>query len=306
MGRCALPRPQWPIAVFDDIMDLGVARRVNCSPRSWGTTVCWAPSYHFDAPGDLPPAEGSEKPKSLSLIIMADDSVFFGLWEWSGPILPTASNAAPATINFGLDVEHHHAVKGSLSSGLQFDSQGRKGVPHACLSCHGGRYDAATGKVVGASLLPLVPSRYARTPLNSAGTGAPQESIRRINQIILQSNPAPAIADQIDALYGGAPTAPGTVANDSAVPAGWVQQVGLYRQVIGPYCPSFHFAQRGSLSFRSWGNLLRHKVAVQSTVCREFTMPSSEILFRKFWTQGKAGSLPALLSTALGFQKCPE
>jgi hypothetical protein len=90
------------------------------------------------------------------------------------------------------------------------------------------------------------------------------------------------------------------------VPSGWQQQPGLYRQVIAPYCGSCHFAQRGPVDLRSWGNLLQHKNAVQRTVCTDFTMPHSEILFRRFWTEGNGVSLPGLLSTALGFQTCRQ
>lgn len=214
--------------------------------------------------------------------------------------------AVVAPVNFGLDVERYYAENGSLVTGAALDSQGRKGVPHACVSCHGGRFDAGTGKVIGASLLPLIPARYGRGRLSSAGDENPQEFVRRINQIILQSNPAPGIVDQINAMYGGSPNTAGASASDAAVPSGWRQQPGLYKQVIEPYCSSCHFAQRGPMSFRSWGNLLQHKDAVQRTVCTDFTMPHSEILFRKFWTEGNPGSLPALLSTSLGFAKCRQ
>lgn len=88
--------------------------------------------------------------------------------------------------------------------------------------------------------------------------------------------------------------------------SGWSQQAGLYRQVVGPYCASCHVAQRGPFNFRSWGNMLQNKNAVQRTVCQEFTMPHSEILFRKFWTEGNPGSLPGLLSTSLGFATCRQ
>ncbi len=289
--------PRWPIAGFHDVLDLGVARRVNCSPRSGGSTVCWAASYHFVGRDNF-------KPESLSVIIMADDSAFFGSWEWDGTALEPQYPPRTSSLNFGLDIEHDYAENGSLRTGTVLDSQGRKGVPHACLSCHGGRYDAATGKVIGASLLPLVPARYPRTSLSTGGADSAQEEIRRINQIVLQSNPAPGVADLINAMYNGSPNTPGAIANDTAVPSGWSQQVGLYRQVVGPYCSSCHFAQRGPFNFRSWGNLLQNKNAVQRTVCQELTMPHSEILFRKFWTEGNPGSLPALLSTALGFATC--
>lgn len=104
----------------------------------------------------------------------------------------------------------------------------------------------------------------------------------------------------------GTPFTPGAQANDNAVPSGWAQQPGLYRQVIAPYCGSCHSAQAGSLSFASLGNLVQHKAAVQRTVCTDFTMPHSEVAFRRFWSDGGVVSLPGLLSTVLGFPGCPQ
>lgn len=294
-GWLAGVKPEWPIAEFKNNFDLGVERRVNCTPRRNGSTVCWATSY-----------SSSRIPKSLSLIIMEDDKAFFGSWEWPGGELPD-EDASP--IRNGerwtgaADIEFNYAKHALLSTGSELDSQGRKGVPHACLSCHGGTYNPVTNQVVGASLLPVVPGRLQ---LSSNLRGSQEEPIRRINQIILQSNPAPAIVDQINAMYKGAPNTPGTAAGDAAVPTGWSQQPGLYKQVIEPYCSSCHFAQRGPMNFRSWGNLLQNKDAVQRTVCTEFTMPHSEILFRRFWTEGGAVSLPGMLSTSLGFSTCRQ
>ena len=206
-----------------------------------------------------------------------------------------------------------------------FDSEGAKPVPQACLSCHGGRYDSASGLVQGASLLPLIPAELAfssplvRSRVAATGSGDfggwpdilqnSEESIRLINQVICRSNPSPTIRERIQALYSGSSSTcgfpAGTRANDNAVPPGWSAQAGLYRRVVAPYCGSCHFAQTGPYAFGSWGSMLRVKDAVQRTVCREFTMPHSEIGFRRFWSEGGAVSLPGLLSTSLGFANCP-
>jgi hypothetical protein len=287
----------WPAATFNNHLDLGTGRRVNCTPRKNGATVCWATSHGTVS---IP-----TRPKSLTVIIMADDKAFFGNWEHEAYELPKDQDffSQGGWTDNWLDFEHAFAKHADLTSGAAFDSQGRKGVPHACLSCHGGRYDPLSKQVIGASLLPVVPGRVK---FGGNSRGAEEESIRRINQIILQSNPAPGIVDQINTMYNGSPNTPGATANDAAVPSGWSQQVGLYRQVVGPYCASCHFAQRGPFNFRSWGNMLQNKNAVQRTVCQEFTMPHSEILFRKFWTEGNPGSLPGLLSTSLGFATCRQ
>jgi hypothetical protein len=298
--------PKWPRVRLHNTLDLGAWRFANCAPRRNGRTVCWATTHHNGRPTDdqntsyLPGA--AQMPTSLSLIILLDDNrSFFGTWELSGSNLPVEVAELEARDSFvgAFDMEHSYANVAQPVTGTQLDSEGRKGVPHACLSCHGGRYDASTRLVIGASLLPVVPSRLD-------GSVADEFWVAPLNQIILTTNPAPAIVAQINSMYAGIPMTPGRRANDAAVPAGWSQQPGLYRQVILPYCSSCHFAQRGPLNFQTWANLLQNKTAVQRAVCSDFTMPHSEILFRKFWSEGGAVSLPGMLSTALGFQKCPQ
>jgi hypothetical protein len=200
------------------------------------------------------------------------------------------------------------------------DSQGPKSVPHVCLSCHGGRFDASTGMVQGASLLPLIPADLTfSSPAVRASTSTSwpegyqntEDAIRGINDLIARSNPSPTIRERIRTLYGGTALSPtgttiGRRANDLAVPPGWSSQPGLYQRVIAPYCGSCHFAQSGALSFGSYAQVLQVKEAIQRTVCTDFTMPHSEILFRKFWTEGGTVSLPGLLSTALGFPTCAQ
>lgn len=171
--------------------------------------------------------------------------------------------------------------------------------------------------VQGASLLPLIPAElvFSSPAIRAKTVGQypypdsyqdSEEAIRGVNAIIFRSNPSPTIKQRIKTLYNatGSPETIGMRANDLAVPPGWVAQRGLYQQVIAPYCGSRHFAHAGALSFGSWAEVLQLKQAIQRVVCTDFTMPHSEILFRKFWTQTGAVSLPGLLSTSLGFPKC--
>jgi hypothetical protein len=173
--------------------------------------------------------------------------------------------------------------------------------------------------VQGASLLPLIPADLTfSSPAVRASTSTSwpdgfqntEEAIRGINDLIAKSNPSPTIKERIRTLYGGTASSPtggiGRRANDLAVPPGWSTQRGLYQKVIAPYCGSCHFAQSGPLSFGSYAEVLQVKAAIQRTVCTDFTMPHSEILFRKFWSEGDTVSLPGLLSTALGFPTCAQ
>lgn len=299
--------PSWPIASFADLHDLGLGRRVNCTPIGNAAargTLCWATSHgHIPAPGESPngvalagAGEQMIDIKSVNIIITSAQGAFFGTWESARPIVTRTDTASQREDAF-VDASGKRYL-------TALDSQGLKSVPNACLSCHGGRYDATRKIIVGASLLPLIPANLTfSSPLARANS---QEQIRRINQIILDSNPAPAITTQITTLYNGSPGTPGTVANDAAVPTGWASQPGLYRQVIAPYCGTCHFAQTGLLNFDTFANVLANKQRIQRAVCVDFSMPHSEQGLRRFWTDGGAVSLPGMLSTVLGFPKCPE
>ena len=299
------PGRMWPGAAFADTHDLGVGRRVSC----WKFTnsesrLCWA-TNHGEVPGSGAVADGARlaeqaerytRPSTIQYILLRPEGAYFSAAIGG---LGRPADSTLSLINESMDLGRARAATTTT-----VDSQGTKAVPHACMSCHGGRYDPTTRAVVGASLLPLVPAHLGfSSPQTRASS---EEDIRRINQFVLESNPAPAIAAQITTLYNGAPFTPGTRANDNAVPPGWAQQPGLYRQVVAPYCGSCHFAQTGPLSFASFGNLVQHKAAVQRTVCTDFTMPHSEVAFRRFWTDGGAVSLPGLLSTVLGYPSCAQ
>lgn len=306
LGTGRVP-PDWPIASFADLNDLGLGRRVNCMPLSGkplNGVLCWATSHgHPPGTGAAPngtqlalAAEQVRDVKSLNVIMMTSRGSFFGTYE-----------APPGFALHGRDpfeIETSYAEGATQRFNTTLDSQGPKFVPQACLSCHGGRYDVNRRIVIGASLLPLVPSHL--TFSSPQARSANEEAIRRINRIILDTNPAPAIRDQITALYNGNPDAAGTPANDNAVPAGWAAQPGLYRQVVAPFCGTCHFAQTGPLNFASFANLQQHRQRVQRAVCADFSMPHSEQGLRRFWSQGGIVSLPGLLSTALGYSKCPE
>ena len=300
--------PTWPSVAFADLHDLGVGRRVNCTPIGNAVsrgTLCWATSHGLPAaPGQ--PTSGSALAsageqgvdiKSLNVIVTSAQGAFFGTWEYLPGRLLNFPNGAFARESAFVDASYKRYL-------TPLDSQGQKSVPTACLSCHGGRYDPSRKLVVGASLLPLVPAQLSFSSPQARMQS--EEDIRRINHLILESNPAPAVRAQISALYNGTPTVARTPANDAAVPPAWAMQPGLYRQVIAPYCGSCHFAQTGPLHFGSFANLMDNKQRIQKAVCTDFTMPHSEVSFRRFWSGGGAVSLPGLLSTVLGFTACPQ
>ena len=287
-------RPNWPVVGINNQTDLGMSRRVNCSQPSGNRIVCWVANHPSNGPRD----KLFILPTSLSLIVSySDGRSFFANFEPSAPLRPDpfklgmnrSLHSEPKHFVTDLDMEHALATQSVPSLGAQLDSQGRKSVPQACLSCHGGRYDPTTNLVTGASLLPVM-------------VGG--EDARKLNLLIYRSNPAPAVAAQIHAMYGGAIDQPHTPIKIDAVPAGWRGNEAVYQQVVGPYCANCHFAQRGPLSFATAQDMRSVREAVHRSVCEDFTMPHSEIQFRRFWTEGKQVALPVLLASWLGFDRC--
>jgi len=290
---------------FADLRDMGAGRHVMCSehkplvPGPPGSvtmeTLCWASTH-----GPLPGTAGWGDPET-ALAAVAGGNPNRG-WTFirqgmNGPLFAAFEGLAGAT---GEYAESQYG-KPKLESG--FDVEGPKKLPHACLACHGGRYDPSTKRVVDASLIPLDPSVLV-FPGKSPTRPEQEESIRRINMIVLNSNPSPAVAAYIRGLYGGAPDVPGTRANDTYIPDGWAQAPDLYRKVVKPYCQGCHLQQTSRTDFASYQNFFELKAAIQTTVCTQRSMPHAEAPFLAFWRDGKGESLPDYLMAALGLGKC--
>jgi hypothetical protein len=274
-----------PEASFEDVSDLGFGRRIGCVARGTGAsaaTLCWAMSSPRAA---------------LSVIIQTAQETSFLVFKES---VDQKETRCPWPSK-----SWESRVCGHLLGvpSTQLDSQGDRYVPHACLSCHGGQFDPATGKVTGASLLPLDPRGF--TWVNTYGRTGQEETIRQMNLAIFTAPVSAGVREYITNMYRARQTVVGASVDDAFVPAGWVDQPGLYRDTYRPYCALCHSAQSGPLGFRSWADLLREKARVKRAVCG-YTMPHSELPLQRFWTEGGAGSRPGALLAALGYSSCDQ
>ena len=294
-----------PEAIFGDIADLYRGRRVGCVQRGNGSTAstfCWAsttphsamarlyaPPLTFASSGDSWIAKTAETAyDNVSVIVQTAQETGFLVLQKAK--VPCGVGAFSPTC---------YGLVGTAEA--QLDSQGRRSLPHVCMACHGGRFDPATGKVTGATLLALDPAGFSWA---SSGPSRDEERIRNINLAIFTTpGIAPGVLQYITDLYGGRQSVPGTVVDDSRVPAAWATQPGLYQQVYRPYCASCHSAMTGPLDFRSFGDLQRVKDRVKAAVCGG-TMPHAEVPFIKFWTRGGTVLLPGVLLSSLGFTGC--
>ncbi|MEO8452354.1 MAG: hypothetical protein ABI647_21360, partial [Gemmatimonadota bacterium] len=289
-------------AVYGNPGDLGVGRRAFCEQKMRGPpvpglyTVCYA-TAHGVPPGQVGfnnlqtithPAPGVGNDFILSMVITKDAT---------GSVFMVFSPAATPLPNWA------RAAHYTLSPTATLDSEGPKLVPFTCLSCHGGRYNPATGKVDGASFLPLDPGMLAfASPGDQAGQ---EEKLRRINQMIHDSDPSSAVAAYIRGLYRGTHALPGAVAQPDYVPAAWSQQAGFYRSIVRPYCATCHLAAPTQWNFASWGNFQSNAGLIRAAVCAAHTMPHSELQYKAFWTKDTGALyLPGLLASTLGFPSC--
>lgn len=178
------------------------------------------------------------------------------------------------------------------------DSEGPKFLPDACLSCHGGRYDPATGDVQDAAFLPFDVHSYRFSETDPRYSLAAQEAVfRRLNDMVVQSRaddwryPSDLIADLVAGLnQQGA----------DYVPAAWSQAPSLYRDVIKPYCRTCHLAARPDV-IASSAAFLSLRPRLEQALCGLFTMPHGEVPYRRFWTSTNP-SAPAVFAAALNVQ----
>ena len=286
------PIQQIAEAVYGNPGDLGVGRRSYCAQMTRTTqlpgvyTVCYA-SAHGIAPGQpgfndpqviTNPGAGISNDLLLTMVITKE------------PTGSTFMVFAPT-------------LKYTLSPTVTLDIQGPKYVPHACLSCHGGKYNATTHKVDDASFLPIDPGLQAFA--SPAAMTQQQTAIRKINEIIAKSGSSPAVVAYINGLYGNAVHVPNKQATPDYVPAGWQAQAGLYRSVVRPYCAMCHLTATPDISFASWGNFQGSAARINAAVCFAHTMPHAELQFKEFWLKDTGALyLPGLLAASLGFPKC--
>lgn len=166
---------------------------------------------------------------------------------------------------------------GTLLADPPLDGEGPKTVPRMCMACHGGTYDTGANTVTGASFLPFDPFNF-RFPKDPALTfDAQQEALRKLNALVVATNPNQPIIDLINALYPNGVTNTGSTAVDGYVPSGWSDNPTLYTGVVRPYCRTCHLAQ--TLSFTSSSDFEGEPGTVQNIVCGSHDMPHAQVPF---------------------------
>ena len=154
---------------------------------------------------------------------------------------------------------------------IALDQEGQKSVPRMCMACHGGTYDANTDTATGASFLPFDVFAFRFPKEAGYSLDDQQEALRKLNALVLATNPTKPIQDLINGMY------PGGVAQDGYVPTGWSGDPTLYTGVIRPYCRMCHLAQPAP--FTSSSDFADLAGNVSHEVCSKHTMPHSQVAY---------------------------
>ena len=305
-------------AQYANVTELGLGRSVAC--WQWPNrvlpaytlgliTLCIAGSH--GVPGGPRTPDGSAlyqsagwTPESIGVIVTSPTmGQFFAHLVWD----PSDAVGTHNPLSFG---DPKWGAGWTLSLATVLDSEGPKYTPHACMACHGGTFDSTTGRVTGASLLPIDPGLVVFGSQPGSDRAASEEGVRSLNAMVAASNPAPAVANYIQGLYNGQVANAGSVAQADYVPTGWSQQSDVFRLVVKRDCIMCHLTAPTALTFDSWAGFSQYAVPIKVDVCSVHSMPNAEVPYNNFWSASApigntTVNLGGYMLASLGITSCP-
>ena len=270
-------------ATFFNAGDLGFGRDMHCRPSSdnSGGAACYVGNY--DGPGGTADV-------ALPDTIAVDGTIATVAMEYR----PNDTlNKVVFYVYDGRGVRIDQAI---------LDSQGPKAIPQSCLTCHGGSYSATTHSVSGTNFVAFDTQSLAFSTEPGYTLADQQEALRRLNQLVLSTQPAPGIANFINDAYSPLSVqTPGAIQTASFIPSGWVGQEQVYSNVVMPHCRSCHDSQTGSLAFQSAQDFTGLATVIGRSVCGSGAhMPASEVNDKKMRQSGARAYLVDALGIASG------
>jgi hypothetical protein len=276
-------------AFYYNEFDLRLGREMNCtrnspsSPETW-RVACYVTNYGRLGPGS--PPEGA-----LHDVVRLQNQV-----ASVGMVYDPGASAAEGVqfYVYGINTDEENFV---LQKQVPLDSEANKAVPEICLPCHGGVRNS-NNKVSGASFLPLDLDAFLYSQESRFTLERQEEAFRRLNQVVKETDPTPAIRELIDGWYDGAVEDPHTPFDRNFVPMGW-QAVPfvppqqdpqtLYKTIVQPYCRGCHVAlssqPNSALDFDAYSDLVFYRAVglLESDACRAYSMPHAEVSLARFW-----------------------
>ena len=189
---------------------------------------------------------------------------------------------------------------GARQLSTTFDRRGEElYLPAACFSCHGGDDDAES---------PMPPEGYnegsgetnstflafdinTMTFSDDVPRATLEAAFKEFNKAVLRTDTTSATRTLIRGLYGG-PDLPSATQVDY-LPASWVEEEELYRQVVVPSCRLCHTVSDSKVLSLAWWK--SNTSAIREEVFHEQRMPNSLPSHERFW----AGDQPDILLDAL-------
>ncbi|MCC7359726.1 MAG: CSLREA domain-containing protein [Anaerolineales bacterium] len=265
-------------ARYYNAADLGFGREMHCR-EEYAFTACYVVNHGLGAaaPAELAVRDTVAGARALPTVAMVYNYL---------------NEGNPNDVMFYI-----YDVAGALIQQVALDSEGDKAVPHLCLPCHGGDYDAANNAVSGASFLPFDAGSFFYSGQPGYTRAGQEEPLRRLNAFVYNSFPDPKIKALIDGWYGGldAVYTPTRKLNADYLPAafdGSDADRALYTEVARPYCRGCHVAQGYALETPAQFDL-----SAFSSVYQANDMPHAEVTAHNFWSS----SAPATLARSRGW-----
>ncbi len=266
-------------AIYFNNADLAIGREMHCKQNN-ANIACYVTNY-----GPPPFANGAQNPGWPNSTQALADAV-----AGNNPFATVAMEFSPNnSVLF-----YVYDGKGALTDDAALDGQGPKSVPEMCMSCHGGAYDTGTHLPSGSSFLPFDLSKFLYSSQNGYTKPNQEEVFRQLNALVLSTNPNQGNSDNpigtlINGWYHGNVNTPGTTADESFVPQGWIHPTGngtenqdannLYVGMVKNSCLTCHMAAPQGLDWITYGQFKNYVTinTIQTDVCQNHEMPHAEI-----------------------------
>jgi hypothetical protein len=272
--------------------DLGIGRDMHCIEKPSGDIACYVTNY-----GDF-----TQNAESANLAWQADRDHALATVAMEYSAIEGAEGAGKI-VKFYVFKGGNVSGPRLLSVSLETNGQ-EKYVPGLCVVCHGGTYSPDMSSNItpdeadlGSSFreFDLATFKYpTATPRSSQ-----EASFKRLNEIVTDTKPAPAISDLVSGWYRSS-----AVQDNDFIPSDWKgdAQSKLYKNVVAKSCRTCHVALVSSysnsvMSWTSYNQFQAEKGRIQSFVCgKNKFMPHAFVTFSNFWLRDdKSG--PATLAS---------
>jgi len=260
-----------PYAIYGNLADLQIGREMHCLQN--GQKIACFVSNFGTIGGDM--TANVEQPFTdfppFGRVAMVYDPTingpnqvsFYAFGTKFGPDLDLAGNPA----------EHDDELLYDIS----LDEEGKKTVPRMCMACHGGTYDTGSDTATGAKFLPFDVFSFRFPTDTGYSFDDQQENLRKLNALVLATNPGQGITDLINGMYPNGVNNTGSIPVDGYVPADWSNLSTLYTGVVRPYCRTCHLAQPEQFtSSDDWAEL---GPLLNTMICQKHDMPHSQVSF---------------------------